>query len=271
MRTGPLVFGIACSALVGCAFDSDSDFAVVPTWAINGVAPTAEECKAFGVDHVEFRLTKPKSSRVIKAQCDEAVELDDGDYSYTLGGFVTTEHFEFGKSYHYELALVDAAGNPVVALVDGDGKPVGEARTTGTFEVYASDYTPWLLAPAEVFLPSGDLASFSGAWTVGPTLAEGCAALGITRVALELTTNHDQDLTHLRELAIAPCEAGSFASDGPVLAYGDYLVRYVALDARDAVVDESDFFAAVVDQAGELKFDVVRFDGVLSSSDALAP
>jgi hypothetical protein len=248
VRTPALI--ISSTALVACTFDGDRDFAVVPSWAINGLAPTAEECAAYGVDHVELRITRPKTSRVIEADCGDAVEYDDGTMRFTLGGFVTTRHFEYGRAYEYELSLVDAAG-----------KVVHGAQAVGSFEVTADDSVPWLLDPVEIFEPAGDVASYSAAWTVGDSLADGCRALGIARVALDLTTDYDVDLAHVVELASAPCEAGQIVSPGAELAVGSYVLRYVALDARDAVVDESPFIGVEVREPGEVKLDVVRFDG----------
>jgi hypothetical protein len=103
---------------------------------------------------------------------------------------------------------------------------------------------------------------------VEESLEEGCAALGIDKVGLFVTSDYDLDLAHEVQLGeLAPCTQGSIVSDGPALAFGRYLVRYVAFDARSAVVDESDYIVAEVDRAGELAFDRVRFDGVIETDD----
>jgi hypothetical protein len=249
---------LACVAVLGCS--EASDYSVVPSWAINGLAPSDDDCAAFGVDHVEFRLTRPKVARVLTAQCSESIQYDDGQQMFELGGFVTGGHFEFGRTYSYELSLVDK-----------NGRPVHGATQSGNFQVYADDSTPWLLEPLEIFEPQGDVASWSGAWTVeGASLEQGCQNLGIDHVTLFITTDFDLDLTHEIPLGPdTPCAQGSVKSDMPELTYGRYLVRYVAFDARNAVVDQSDYIVADVDRPGELAFDTVRFDGVIeNTSDA---
>ena len=252
-----LALCLACSVVAGCTFDTDDDYAVVPSWAINGLVPTDEECAAFGVDHVEFRLTRPKTTRVLTASCSEAIEYDDGTDTVQLGGFVTSAHFEFGRTYEYEISLVDK-----------NGKVVHGARAAGSFQVYASDAVPWLLHPVEIFEPQGDVASYSGAWSVGASLEEGCAELGIEKVGLFATSDFDLDLEREVQLGeLVPCTDGLITSGGPALAFGRYLVRYVAFDARNAVVDETDYIVVEVDQPGDVALDRVLFDGVIETDD----
>src|SRR5687768_17181314 len=111
MHVRTLALGILTgAALSSCVLDSGSDYAIAPSWLINGIAPTEEDCKAFGVERVELRITEPRSTRVVSADCADGLEFDDGD---SYGGFITTTAFEFGETYAYELRMVDRAGNVV--------------------------------------------------------------------------------------------------------------------------------------------------------------
>ena len=74
-----------------------------------------------------------------------------------------------------------------------------------------------------------------------------------------VTSRTDADFIDALEIANAPFADGSFVSDGPVLAEGAYLFRYVAYDERGAEVERDEPIEAVVDSEGELPLPRGRF------------
>src|SRR5688572_16196479 len=87
-----------------CGFSDEGDYAVIPSWLINGVAPDEQQCAEFGADRVEFRVLNGRHQRVLEGYCEEAVEFEDGDL---YGGFITTNSFDYAQTYEYELRLLD--------------------------------------------------------------------------------------------------------------------------------------------------------------------
>jgi hypothetical protein len=240
----------AVSILLGsCSLDLAHDYAVIVPWLINGVAPSQEQCRDHGVERVRFTVTSGDFSP-LEGACGEGIEFDDGS---RYGGFVTTDSFDFDERYEYVIEMIDAKGK----VVDG-------LTVTDWFRVdyYGDEALPYLLNPLELFEPSGDVASFEGEWTAGDEVGAGCQALGISEVVLWVTSFTDPTFANAIELASAPCGDGHIASDGAVLAAGDYLLMYEALAASGARVDASDAIEAIVEEPGLLTIDTVRFDGL---------
>lgn len=238
----PLVTGALWLAACG---DLSGDYSVVPSWLINGIAPTKADCEAFGVERVRFRVEKKGADRVLEAECDEGILFEDGD---SYGGFITTQSFDFGRNYKYAVEMLDARDRVV-------------ASASGSFRAYWDDVLPLFLAPVEILEPAGDIASYSGSWTIAGGLAAGCEELGIDRVAIWVTSRTDFDFERAFLLDEAPCSQGEIVG-GPALTYGHYYFKYVALDANDDIVDESEVFSALVEEESEIVLDPVRFDGV---------
>lgn len=214
-------------ALGGCRFGIGNDYAVTVTWLINGTAPTPELCRAQGVDQIRFTVLGPGKERALYADCEEQVLLESDGFYY--GGFVSTRSFEYDVRYRYR-----------VEMIDRQGKVVQNAGYVDSFEVSWGDELPWVLIPLELFSPEGTLAGLSGEWTLDrqKATAAACAELGATTIAIDVASSTDLDFVDSYEIASADCAAGGVVSDGPVLAEGEYLVRYVALDEDDEVVDE---------------------------------
>jgi hypothetical protein len=248
----PFAASLCLGMLTSCELGSAHDYGVIVTWLINGVAPDADQCQQFGVSQVRFRL-KQGHARDLFADCDEGVLLPQ-DYGFgddtQLGGFVTTDSFNFNKKYDYEVAMLDAKGNVV-----------GDDYYASDFTGYSSDVLPLVLSPVEIFAPEGDYATYEGSWTVaGGDLATGCKALGIDRVALVVTSWTDTDFQATQQLTDAPCSDGKFSPKAG-LAYGSYVAKEVAFSASGAIVDRSDPFTIAVDAHGIVTLDVENFDG----------
>ena len=123
--------------------------------------------------------------------------------------------------------------------------------------------TPWILSPLELFNPMGDLAGLTGEWTINGKKASpnDCDRLGATTVAIDVASSTDTKFDDFVEMVRADCADGVVISDREVLAEGEYLVRYVALDDSDEVVQEIDMDGAyIVDQAGTLDVETVDFN-----------
>jgi hypothetical protein len=231
--------------LTACGLDIAHDYGVIVSWLINGVAPSQDQCREHGVESVRFAVQSGDYAP-LEGACGEGVDLYDGT---SYGAFVTTDSFDYGRSYDYEQSMIDAKGR----VVDG-------LTITGSFQGgYWDDDFPLLLDPLELFDPNGNLASFTAAWTVGNDTAQGCANFGISDVTVVLTTITDTDFVNSVALASAPCAAGQIASNGAVLAQGDYLMKLQARGSAGELVSEGDPIEALVDQAGEVTLDTVRF------------
>jgi hypothetical protein len=249
----PLAASLCLGMLTSCGLSTAHDYGVIVTWLINGVAPDVDQCKQFGISKVRFRLKQGHAPDLF-ADCDEGVIVPADAYGFDedtqLGGFLTTDSFDFGKKYDYEVAMLDDKGNVV-----------GDDHYASDFTGYSDDALPLLLSPVEIFAPDGDYATYQGSWTVeGANLASGCKALGIERVALVVTSWTDSDFQAAQELTDAPCTDGKFSPTSG-LAYGSYLAKEVAFGANDAIVDRSDPFTIAVDSQGVVTLDVEHFDG----------
>jgi hypothetical protein len=238
-----------------CSFDSGHDYAVTVTWLINGTAPSEELCDAQGVERVRFTVRSPSKRRTLEASCDDRVVLASDGLPY--GGFITTQSFDYGVAYDYEVEMLDRAGNPLPDLGYGD-----------TFVVYYGDEVPWALAPLELWDPGrGAIASVFGSWTINgrPPDATSCAAVDADEVAIEVASSTDADFADFHEVAFASCADGELDSREAVLAEGEYVARYVLFSADDTrlqeipLVDGDQLISHHVFQAGELPIDPVDF------------
>ena len=250
-RPSPTVSVWALCLAAGCGFEPGHDYAVTATWLINGLAPTPELCAAYGIANVRLTVSTPGADRVLEAPCTNLVGIWDeayGDY-VDYGGFVTTEAFDYSVIYGYTLEMLDAGGKRLEGLWYKDN-----------FQAYYSDPIPLVLAPLELLAPEGDEVSVSAAWSVaGADLEQGCSELGIETVALWVTSRTDLLFDDALEIAAAPCSDGAYASEGPVLALGHYLMKYVAFDPRGAVVEEGQAIEVLSDQPGDVLLSRARF------------
>jgi hypothetical protein len=239
----------AALGLAGCSFETGDDFRVTVTWLINGTAPSDALCRENGVDRVRLSVSGPGAERVVEADCDETIYWDGWSY----GGFETTRSFDYGVEYDYRVDMLDSSGRTLPDLGYND-----------SFKVYYGDEVPWVLAPLELFSPEGSLAAVSAAWTVDrtkPTSAS-CAELGAVTVAIDVASSTDENFDDAVEVAHADCSTGAIETVNGVLAEGEYLVRYVALDSDDDVVQEIiiDGPPFLVDTRGTLEIPIVDFE-----------
>jgi len=250
-RTHSLLAG-ALAFVSGCAFDSGHDYGVQVTWLINGTAPDAATCKAMGVDRVRFTVTSSAKKRVLDAPCDSTESIWVNGNFEDYGAFTTTDSFDYGVTYKYE-----------VAMIGNDGEVVDGVRYADTFQVFYGDELPWALAPLELFAPGGDIASLYASWTIDGKSADValCEQLGASYVAIDVASSTDQDFVDYVEMARESCDTGEIVTSDPVLTYGQYLLRYVALGEGDEVLSE--VYADglyLVDTEGELQVAAADFE-----------
>jgi hypothetical protein len=248
VRSVPGVLGAAL-ALSGCDFSIGDDYRVTVTWLINGTAPSAALCRENGVDRVRFTVLSPGSKREIEADCDESITWDDWSY----GGFDSTRSFDYGIRYNYRVDMLDSAG-----------RVLPDVGYSDSFKVYYGDEVPWVLAPLELFSPGGTTAAISAGWTLDrkKATAAACAELGAVDVAIDVASSTDDNFDDPVEVARASCATGRIETGAGVLSEGEYLVRYVALDADDDVVQEIVIDGApfLVDVRGTLEIPTVDFE-----------
>ena len=75
-----------------------------------------------------------------------------------------------------------------------------------------------------------------------------------------MASSTDADFEDSIEIARADCAEGGLDTVSAVLAEGEYLVRYVALDARDNVVDEIVFDDDVFEVKERGTLDIPKVD-----------
>jgi hypothetical protein len=248
-RVAKLALALAALGAGGCKLELGDDYRVKVSWLINGTSPSPELCREKGVDRVRFTVETSGRDRVIEGNCEEQIRLDDG---YYYGGFETTRSFDYGVRYRYRVEMLDA-----------DGNPLRDYGYSDTFWFDYGDGLPRELAPLELFEPKGRTAALFAEWTIDrrtPTQAE-CDRLNITDIAVDVASSTDGDFEDSIEIARAPCAEGVIDTVRGVLAEGEYLVRYVALDARDQVVDEIYFDEDIfqVKESGTLDIPIVDF------------
>jgi hypothetical protein len=228
--------------LAACGSERD-DYAVAPSWLINGMAPDEALCATYGVESVRLTIEGSQKDRTLEAACSDRIVLSDG---FEYGGFVTTESFDYDKPYRYQVDMLDAQGESI-------------AGYSGSFQAQFGDLTPVELLPLELFWPQGDQASLAGSFTLdGQNLAKDCESAGIAHVEIWVASVTDPELVDAQPVLSSACSAGKLESDGPVLAIGDYQAKYVALDAEDRVVTESEVFSVFVDEPLEVTLPPVR-------------
>lgn len=250
-----LAAAIAPVITTGCSYDSGHDYAVTVTWLINGTAPSEALCEEQGVDRVRFTVRSSSKRRTLEADCDSTVVSGWDGLEY--GGLRTTVSFDFGVPYDYEVQMIDSAGNAIPTLGYSD-----------TFQVHYGEDLPVELAPLELWDPTrGPIASVFASWSIGGADPDSttCARLGAKEVAIEIASSTDAAFEDFIEIAHAPCEDGVLDTRQPVLAEGEYVVRYVLFTADDEVVEEipladgDQLIPFSVKQPGELPIDHVDF------------
>jgi hypothetical protein len=249
-----LAFASSSLALAGCGSGTD-DYAVVVSYVVNGLAPTQEECAFQGIKSVRLTVESGATRKSVESACGEStVFLDDG---YEYGGFVTTEWFEFGALYRYQLDMIGVDGQ---VLIPG----------SGTFAADYYDVTPAQLPTLDFFAPrtpGGEIATVTGSFTVGAggDLAQSCAVAGINRVELWVYSVLDGTGEYYDRALYAPCETGTLDSGTPLLNPGDYFISYVGLnyvsETNYTVVEESEAVPVTVLQAGNVALDPYVFGG----------
>lgn len=242
----------ALSSAGGCGFDPGHDYAVTSTWLLNGAAPDATRCKELGIAQFRLTMNGPGPATTLQAACERTLQIE----RVTYGGFETTRAFDFGVAYEYRVEALDAQGHVLYAFPAPEQAPLVVSATQG-------DFVPVDLYTVDVFEPFGDVASFSAAWVFGDSdLATDCARNGIKRVQLWVASATDPEFVDYDVVSTSACKDGKVASDGNVLARGEYFVKYVALDDRDAVAEASEAISASIDRAGDLALPRHKFQGL---------
>jgi hypothetical protein len=197
-----------------------------------------------GVARVRFTVRGGDREKSLEADCNERIFLSDG---FDYGGFITNESFDYGRKYTYQVDMLDTRGEVI-------------AGYSGSFRAEYGDFTPVELPPLELFQPTGDMAALVGSFEVGDgPLSETCAQAGIDAVELWVASATDVKFVDPVVIHTADCETGEVGSDEAALAYGDYQVKYVAVDARLNVLQESEEFALLVDGEALFTLDPVTF------------
>jgi hypothetical protein len=249
-RLCALLLTLAGLGVTGCS--NTSDYAVVISWAVNGFAPTQEVCDFHGIKSVRLTIPDGAEKRTVEGRCADTLTLSDG---YDYGGFVTTEWFEFGAVYSYQLQMIATNGDIIIA-------------DSGTFRAEYNDYTPVELATLNFFAPrqpGGEIASVTGSYSFAgtPDLAQACNDKRVNRVELWVYSVLDFDYQFPDRALFNECPVGTLDSGPPLLNPGDYLISYVALDytseASFQVVQELDPIPVVVDQAGTVELPHAEF------------
>jgi hypothetical protein len=238
-----------CAA--GCSYSSSDDYGVVVSWLLNGLEPTAELCREQGIARVRLTVDDGPGKPVsVEADCDETLILSDG---LSYGAFETNASFEFGVGYAYEVEFLDKKGK---ALYGYDS----------TLVAYANYYTPVELDTIDVFEPLGSQAKLTAAWFfeggTRDTIADDCANNGVEKVSFWIASATDEDFANAYVIDEIGCEEGAFESRDEVLASGDYLIKYVALDDRGASAEQSEPIAVYVDEPGTVHLPRQIFQGL---------
>lgn len=244
--------GLACALLVaalsfsfgGC--NSNDEYAVVVSWAVNGFAPTQAECDFHGIKSVRLTIPDGARKRTIEGECARSLVLASDGFQY--GGFVSTEFFEYGAVYSYQLDMIGTNGEVLIP-------------NSGTFVADWGQVVPVELPTLDFFAPvavGGEIATVTGSFSVGADedLAQACAAAGMNRVELWVYSVLDFEYAYPARALYAPCDSGVLDSGTPLLNPGEYYVTYVALDyeseQRFTVIEESDLISVYVDEPGNV-------------------
>jgi hypothetical protein len=218
---------LCLSSLSGCS--NSDDYQVAVSWVINGATPNADTCQEHGIARARFTVRAQGSSRekTVEGNCADTITLSDG---YDYGGFYTNDSFDWDTRYDYTLTLIDASGNNVSVPASASFQ-IGYDQAD-VFELNYLDYVN----------PLGRSASLTAEWQfnngTASSVAADCAAQRVSKVRIAATSSLDdpQNPVDLTTVAEADCAAGSFVSNGPILATGDYLFYFQALSENGAVV-----------------------------------
>lgn len=224
-----------CLTLPACT--TTGDYEVVTSWLINSSAPNADRCDEQGIASVRLTAFGPRGTQVFEADCAQTNVLSDGQRT---GAFRTGFEFDYDTFYEVSVETVDADG----IVLDGY-----DADLIDSFPVDAVE-----LPTLDVFQPFGASASFDAGWTLrGDIPPAGCAEAGVTGVAFVVAAASDTAMEFVEEVARVDCEDGTFDSIDPVLAQGNYLMAYEALDEtldpRDEILQRSAPISVIVPEA----------------------
>jgi hypothetical protein len=221
----------ACLALLSAVGCGEDQYALVPSWAVNGLAPSQETCDLYGIETVRLTIKDGAQTRTIDGACARALFLSDG---FEYGGFITTKSFDYDIVYPYWVDMLDRDGKQIIGF-------------NGSVSADYGDVTPVELPTLELFSPRGNVATVTGSYSFDTgDLAQACDAAGIETVELWVYSVLDYDLeTPDRTLPGGACASGQ---PGPaMLDIGDYQIYYVALDANLNVVTSSEGQSVYVD------------------------
>ena len=239
--------------LSGCS--SNNDYAVAISYAVNALPPTADECAFYGIASVRLTIPDGAQKRTLESPCGSRTIFLSDQYEY--GGFISTEYFDYGTVYRYELDLIGTHGEQLI-----QGK--------GTFRADYGNEVPVELPTLDYFAPrveGGEIATVTGSFSVGNggDLAQACAALGINRVEVWVYSALDTYDEFPDRALFASCDAGTLDSGTPLLNAGDYWISYVALnyesEANYTVVDQIDPISVQVFEPGSVQLPPAQFAG----------
>jgi hypothetical protein len=218
-----------CLSLLSACSNNGDDYQVVVSWLINGTTPNQDMCQEHGIARARFEVRSQSGSAVktIEGNCADTITLSTGD---EYGGFYTNNSFDWDVRYNYTLTLVDAAGNAV------------SQPASSSFQVAFDDADIYELDYLDYVNPIGKSASLTGEWQfsngTASSVAADCAAQRVTKVRI-LATSALDDPDHPGDavtVAEADCTAGSFISNGSILATGDYFFYFQAISDTGSIV-----------------------------------
>lgn len=241
----PAALGVA-----GCSYSPGHDYGVVASWLLNGAEPSKERCAELAVATIRLTMDGPGDPVTVEAPCEQRMILSDG---LAYGAFETTTSFDFDVGYTYEVEFLDKKGK-------------ARSRHEATLVAYYGEYTPVELDTVDLIDPVGSQAAITAAWVFAggssASVAVDCASNGIEKVALWITSVTDPFFASAYVIDETACMEGSFASATEVLATGDYLIKYVALDDRGAIAEEGEAINVYVDQPSTVDLPRQTFEGI---------
>ena len=241
-----LPVSLASVAALGGCYDDGHDYAVTSTWLLNAATPDATRCKELGIATFRLTMEGPRRTSSLEGDCTDTLYIAGASY----GGFETSRSFDYGVSYLYTVDALDAKGKALYGY---------ESEITA----YPGDFVPVDLDVVDVFEPSGKIASLSAEWVfTNGDLATDCNTNKIETVEIWVASATDPDFEDAFVLSSSACDAGTFISKGKILARGDYLFKYVALDGRPAFAEASEAISQYIDEPGDLALPRHQFKGL---------
>lgn len=218
---------LCLSSLSGCS--NNGDYQVAVSWVLNGATPNVDTCQEQGIARARFEVRSQGGSRMktVEGNCADLITLSDG---FDYGGFYTNDSFEWDTRYDYTLTLINAAGNDVSVPASASFQ-VGWDQAD-VFELNYLDYVN----------PLGRSASLTAEWQfnngTAASVAADCAAQRVSKVRILATSALDdpEQPVDTVPVAEAECAAGTFVSNGPILATGNYMFYFQAISDNGSVV-----------------------------------